>query len=97
MRRAPQRLEGEAIRDSMLAVSGRLNPRLGGPSMYPEVPKEALAGSSDPAVAALASDPFIFPDATISAELHVFGECGHWTQVEKHQAFAELVLSFFRR
>jgi hypothetical protein len=43
-----RRLEVEAIRDSMLAVSGRLNPRLGGPSMYPEVPKEALAGSSDP-------------------------------------------------
>ena len=36
-----RRLEVEAIRDSMLAVSGRLNPRLGGPSMYPEVPKEA--------------------------------------------------------
>ena len=43
-----RRLEVEAIRDSMLAVSGRLNPRVGGPSMYPEVPKEALAGSSDP-------------------------------------------------
>ena len=43
-----RRLEVEAIRDAMLAVSGRLNPRVGGPSMYPEVPKEALAGSSDP-------------------------------------------------
>ena len=43
-----RRLEVEAIRDSMLAVSGRLNARVGGPSMYPEVPKEALAGSSDP-------------------------------------------------
>ncbi|KAF0179490.1 MAG: hypothetical protein FD161_1330 [Limisphaerales bacterium] len=43
-----RRLEVEAIRDSMLAVSGRLNPCVGGPSMYPEVPKEALAGSSDP-------------------------------------------------
>ena len=43
-----RRLEVEAIRDSMLAVSGRLNPRVGGPSMYPEVPKEAFAGSSDP-------------------------------------------------
>lgn len=31
------------------------------------------------------------------SELHVFGECGHWTQVEKHQAFGELVLSFFGR
>ena len=43
-----RRLEVEAIRDSMLAVSGRVNPRVGGPSMYPEVPKEAFAGSSDP-------------------------------------------------
>ncbi len=43
-----RRLEVEAIRDSMLAVSGRLNPRVGGPSLYPEVPKEAFAGSSDP-------------------------------------------------
>jgi hypothetical protein len=43
-----RRLEAEAIRDSMLAVSGRLNPKMYGPSMYPFVPKEALAGSSDP-------------------------------------------------
>jgi hypothetical protein len=43
-----RRMEAEAIRDSMLAVSGRLNPTMYGPSMYPFVPKEALAGSSDP-------------------------------------------------
>lgn len=43
-----RRLEVEAIRDSMLVVSGQLNPNMYGPSMYPEVPKEALAGSSDP-------------------------------------------------
>jgi hypothetical protein len=43
-----RRLEAEAIRDSMLAVSGKLNPKMYGPSMYPFVPKEALAGSSDP-------------------------------------------------
>ena len=42
------RLEVEAIRDSMLAVSGQLNPKMYGPSMYPEVSKEALAGNSDP-------------------------------------------------
>ena len=34
----PQRLEGEVIRDSMLAVSGRLNHQVGGPSVYPELP-----------------------------------------------------------
>jgi hypothetical protein len=42
------RLEVEAIRDSALIVSGQLNPKMFGPSMYPEVPKEALAGNSDP-------------------------------------------------
>ncbi len=31
----PRRLEGEAIRDAMLAVSGRLNPATGGPSFRP--------------------------------------------------------------
>ena len=43
-----RRLEVEVIRDSALAVSGRLNPTLYGPSVYPHVPKEALAGHSDP-------------------------------------------------
>jgi hypothetical protein len=33
-----RRLEGEAIRDSILAVSGRLNPDMGGPSIYPPLP-----------------------------------------------------------
>jgi hypothetical protein len=32
---APQRLEGEAVRDAMLFVSGQLNPRQGGPSFQP--------------------------------------------------------------
>src|SRR5262249_20112866 len=43
-----KRLEVEAIRDSMLAVSGQLNDKMFGPSMYPQVPKEALDGHSDP-------------------------------------------------
>jgi len=34
-----RRLEGEAIRDGLLAVSGRLNPKRGGPSVFPELPK----------------------------------------------------------
>lgn len=29
-----------------------------------------------------------------NSELHIFGECGHWTQVEKPQAFAALVKNF---
>ncbi|MFN7926000.1 MAG: DUF1553 domain-containing protein [Bryobacteraceae bacterium] len=43
-----KRLEAEAIRDSMLEVSGKLNAKMGGESMYPEIPEAALTGSSDP-------------------------------------------------
>jgi hypothetical protein len=32
------RLEGEAVRDSLLAVSGRLNPERGGPGVFPKLP-----------------------------------------------------------
>jgi hypothetical protein len=32
---APRRLEGEAVRDAMLSVSGQLNPQVGGPSFRP--------------------------------------------------------------
>lgn len=28
------------------------------------------------------------------AELHVFGQCGHWTQIEKRDRFIDLVLGF---
>jgi 2-hydroxymuconate-semialdehyde hydrolase len=31
-----------------------------------------------------------------NAQLHVFGKCGHWTQIEHSQEFAELVASFFK-
>jgi mono/diheme cytochrome c family protein len=43
-----RRMEAEAILDSALAVSGRANRQMYGPSVYPHVPKEALEGSSDP-------------------------------------------------
>jgi hypothetical protein len=35
-----RRLEGEALRDAMLAVSGQLNRAMGGPSVRPELPAE---------------------------------------------------------
>ena len=43
-----RRLEVEAIRDSILAVSGRLNREMGGPGVFLPIPKEALEGHSDP-------------------------------------------------
>jgi len=39
-----RRLEGEALRDAMLSVSGLLNSKAGGPSVYPELPAE-LSGT----------------------------------------------------
>lgn len=41
-----RRLEAEAVRDAMLAVSGELSRRVGGPSYYPPIPAEALEGLS---------------------------------------------------
>ncbi len=35
-----RRLEAEAIRDSILFVSGRLNPQMGGPSVFPPLPDD---------------------------------------------------------
>ncbi|MBY0514081.1 MAG: DUF1549 and DUF1553 domain-containing protein [Gemmataceae bacterium] len=48
-----RRLDGEALRDAMLGVSGQLNPKAGGPSVFPEIPAELKAGAwkvtADPA------------------------------------------------
>jgi hypothetical protein len=43
-----RRLTAEEVRDSILAVSGQLNPKMGGPSIYPPIPREVLAGQSVP-------------------------------------------------
>ena len=39
------RLEAEAIRDSMLSVSGLLNPQMGGPGVFPPVPRGTHHGT----------------------------------------------------
>ncbi|QDU42351.1 hypothetical protein Mal52_08070 [Symmachiella dynata] len=43
-----RRLEAEPLRDSILAVSGKLNHKMGGPSVYPKIAEEVLAGQSRP-------------------------------------------------
>jgi mono/diheme cytochrome c family protein len=45
----PRRLAAEEVRDSILAVCGNLNQqKMGGPSVYPVIPREVLAGQSLP-------------------------------------------------
>jgi len=43
-----RRLTAEEVRDSILAVSGALNRKAGGPPCYPPIPSEVLAGQSVP-------------------------------------------------
>ncbi len=43
-----RRLTAEEVRDSILAVSGTLNLKAGGPSIYPPIPREVMAGQSVP-------------------------------------------------
>jgi hypothetical protein len=45
-----RRLDGEAIRDVLLAVSGQLNPALGGPGVFPPLPPELTKLSSKGAI-----------------------------------------------
>jgi hypothetical protein len=43
-----RRLQAEEVRDSILAVNGRLNLKMGGPGFFPTIPDEVLAGQSQP-------------------------------------------------
>ncbi|WP_165222340.1 PSD1 and planctomycete cytochrome C domain-containing protein [Aquisphaera insulae] len=52
-----RRLSGEEVRDSILAVSGVLNDRAGGPSVCPPIPAEVLAGQSIPGLGWTVSPP----------------------------------------
>jgi hypothetical protein len=49
-RHGRQRLDGEALRDSLLAVAGRLNLEQGGPPIFPELPQELTKLSNKGAV-----------------------------------------------
>ncbi|MDB5351826.1 MAG: Protein of unknown function (DUF1553)/Protein of unknown function [Planctomycetota bacterium] len=49
-RHARSRLDGETIRDAMLAASGKLNRASGGPCVFPELPKELMKLSGKGAI-----------------------------------------------
>ncbi len=44
----PRRLSAEELRDSLLALTGELNPQMHGPWFYPKLSQEVLAGQSRP-------------------------------------------------
>ncbi|MCA9103153.1 MAG: DUF1553 domain-containing protein, partial [Planctomycetales bacterium] len=46
-----RRLTAEEVRDAVLAVTGQLNLKMSGPSVYTDIPAEVLAGASRPEVA----------------------------------------------
>ncbi|HMJ90105.1 MAG TPA: DUF1549 and DUF1553 domain-containing protein [Candidatus Acidoferrum sp.] len=50
------RLEGEVIRDSLLVISGRLNPKVGGPSVFPPIPESITKTSKNWTSSANAAD-----------------------------------------
>jgi hypothetical protein len=52
-----RRLSAEELRDSMLAVAGRLNPKMGGPSIFVPVDPELVSGLYKPAQWAVTADP----------------------------------------
>lgn len=43
-----RRLSAEEVRDTLLTVGGNLNLKMAGPSIYPPIPREVLAGQSVP-------------------------------------------------
>ena len=52
-----RRLSAEEIRDSIINLTGKLNLKMGGPSIYTEVPKDVLATASRPNAAWGTSPP----------------------------------------
>jgi hypothetical protein len=63
-----RRLTSEELRDSMLAVSGRLNLKMGGPGIYPPIPKAVLAGQARPGAGWKTSPP----DEAARRSIYVF-------------------------
>ncbi len=62
-----RRLQVEAIRDSMLAVSGQLNSKMFGPAMKPAIPAAAVEANTDKEASWKQSDPIEASRRTIYA------------------------------
>ena len=68
-------------------------------------PDDQIAAIRRPTLIVHGRDDQVIPTATSmrlnelidDSELHIFGRCGHWTQIEKAGQFAELVGDFLAR
>jgi 2-hydroxy-6-oxo-octa-2,4-dienoate hydrolase len=69
------------------------------------IPAEDLRGIEHPVLALHGREDGVVPlecgvriaSNCPNAELHVFGKCGHWVQLEKEQAFVQLTQDFLAR
>jgi 2-hydroxymuconate-semialdehyde hydrolase len=69
------------------------------------VPEEEIRAMQAPTLIVHGRDDQVIPMTTSlqllelidNSQLHVFGQCGHWTQIEKSEEFAELVIDFLLR
>lgn len=68
--------------------------------------EEALKGITSPVLLIHGREDRIIPIEQTSwklaqllpnAQLHVFSQCGHWTQIEKTKPFCEQVIQFFQQ
>ena len=59
-----------------------------------DIPTLALHGREDRAVPPECG--FKIAQNVPNADLHLFGQCGHWVQLEKEDAFVDTVLTFMR-
>ena len=41
------------------------------------------------------SNAYRFAELIPHCQLHIFGECGHWTQIEHAARFSRMVIDFF--
>ncbi|TFY98632.1 alpha/beta fold hydrolase [Ramlibacter rhizophilus] len=66
-------------------------------------PEEAIRRITQPALVVHGRDDQVIPVSNAwklnallpNSDLHVFGNCGHWTQIERKDDFCRLVLDFF--
>lgn len=67
-------------------------------------PEDVLAGIAHPALIIHGREDQVIPLETsirlsqllADSELHVFGRCGHWTQIERRTRFVDVVTGFLR-